>query len=237
MSHRVRCYLEAVDLKAKDSCKMLNHKALYGSRRRTLGSALLILGSFALSCFLNPATCLAAQATADEAVPCQANADDIAVYAAVLRDPDVWRAPVSSQSTQAFSVGAKKGKWEKPKLPLGPTGQHFLGQAREETRQDFIAKSYKSCVLPGIPQKDLDRGGTVRTGADPSPQADRSRRTIRYWPGKVGLSRVGFDKARDEALVYTERYCGPSCGGGDFFLLRLVNGSWTIVNEINLWEL
>jgi hypothetical protein len=170
----------------------------------------------------------------DEKVPCDITAEDRAVYAVVLKDPDVWRLPVSAASTAAFTLSARKGEWNRPKRPLGPSGESLRRQAGSETRDDFAAKSTKSCYLGAFSQKDLERGadGEARTDRDER----RPPKTI-YWAGTIALSRVGFNSAKDEALVYTESDCGPGCGGGDFFLLRKAGGVWAIVAQINLWEL
>jgi hypothetical protein len=42
------------------------------------------------------------------------------------------------------------------------------------------------------------------------------------------LSRVGFNRTMDEALVYSWSYCGGDCGGGGYYLLKKTDGVWTI---------
>jgi hypothetical protein len=54
------------------------------------------------------------------------------------------------------------------------------------------------------------------------------------YPNSTGirlLSRVGFNKTLDEALVYSWGYCGGDCGGGGYYLLRKENGRWTIKQQ------
>jgi hypothetical protein len=48
------------------------------------------------------------------------------------------------------------------------------------------------------------------------------------------LSRVGFNRGMNEALVYAWAYCGGDCGGGGFYLLRKEDGVW-VVKEKKLW--
>ncbi|HEX3144218.1 MAG TPA: hypothetical protein VHQ64_09615 [Pyrinomonadaceae bacterium] len=45
------------------------------------------------------------------------------------------------------------------------------------------------------------------------------------------LSRVGFNRSRDEALVYSWGYCGGDCGGGGYYLFRKENGRWIMKQE------
>jgi hypothetical protein len=48
------------------------------------------------------------------------------------------------------------------------------------------------------------------------------------------LSRVGFNRGMNEALVYAWAYCGGECGGGGYYLLRKEDGGWK-VKEKKLW--
>ena len=56
---------------------------------------------------------------------------------------------------------------------------------------------------------------------------------LRY-PGAHGfitLSRIGFNRKRDQALVFTTWTCGDLCGEGWFVLLSRVNGEWQVIRE------
>jgi hypothetical protein len=48
------------------------------------------------------------------------------------------------------------------------------------------------------------------------------------------LSRVGFNKRMNEALVYAWAYCGGDCGGGGYYLLRKEDGVWTVKDK-KIW--
>jgi hypothetical protein len=45
------------------------------------------------------------------------------------------------------------------------------------------------------------------------------------------LSRVGFNKRMNEALVYAWAYCGGDCGGGGYYLLRKEDGVWKVKDK------
>src|SRR2546426_3246717 len=56
----------------------------------------------------------------------------------------------------------------------------------------------------------------------------------RDYPNSSGirlLSRVGFNRSFDEALVYSWGYCGGDCGGGGYYLLRKEHGIWKLKQE------
>jgi hypothetical protein len=48
------------------------------------------------------------------------------------------------------------------------------------------------------------------------------------------LSRVGFNKKMNEALVYAWAYCGGDCGGGGYYLLRKEDGVWKVKDK-KIW--
>jgi hypothetical protein len=48
------------------------------------------------------------------------------------------------------------------------------------------------------------------------------------------LSRVGFNKRMNEALVYAWAYCGGDCGGGGYYLLRIEDGVWRVKDK-KIW--
>jgi hypothetical protein len=49
--------------------------------------------------------------------------------------------------------------------------------------------------------------------------------------GYVELSAVGFDEAKQRAMVYVAHYCGMLCGGGRSHLLEKVDGVWREIEE------
>jgi hypothetical protein len=54
--------------------------------------------------------------------------------------------------------------------------------------------------------------------------------------GFIMLSRVGFNTAHTQALVYMGSRCGPGCGDLNFLLLEKVNGTWTTRKELRKKE-
>jgi hypothetical protein len=52
--------------------------------------------------------------------------------------------------------------------------------------------------------------------------------------GYIVLSKVGFNRDLSEALLYTEHICGL-CGGGEYVLMRKVNGRWVVAGESSTW--
>jgi hypothetical protein len=54
-------------------------------------------------------------------------------------------------------------------------------------------------------------------------------------PGITALSRVGFNHALDQALVYTGTQSQWLAGAGFYLLLKKVNGGWIIDQQVMTW--
>jgi hypothetical protein len=58
------------------------------------------------------------------------------------------------------------------------------------------------------------------------------------FPNNLGffvVSRVGLNLNKTEALLYVERFCGGLCGGGEYVLMRKVDGVWHVVDHHGTW--
>jgi hypothetical protein len=53
--------------------------------------------------------------------------------------------------------------------------------------------------------------------------------------GLISLSRVGFNTAGNQAVVYVERDCGLLCGTGTYYSLAKKDGKWAVVQEYERW--
>ena len=88
-----------------------------------------------------------------------------------------------------------------------------------------------------------ERGGFVvalRSGiwsAGPSGTLTRGLADAPHDPSQfyLRLSGVGFNRSRDQALVYGDYHCGNLCGEGSVFLLEKMDGYWVIRGEVGLW--
>ena len=162
-------------------------------------------------------------------VRCTISETDRAVYAAVLKDAEIWQNPVSASSVSDHTLPGNSEYWNFLETLEAPKTKALFDSASLETRQDFYAKKTKSCYLGGFKQSDLDRSPATRE------HKSHNSRELEYWRGVIQLSRIGFNQTRTEAIVYTASVCGGLCGAGDVFLLRFVEGKWTVLSWVNVW--
>lgn len=58
------------------------------------------------------------------------------------------------------------------------------------------------------------------------------------YPGSGGyliFSRVGFNAALDQAVVYVGQVAGPMMGSGSYYLLEKQSGEWVIKGQTMIW--
>ena len=54
--------------------------------------------------------------------------------------------------------------------------------------------------------------------------------------GCLALSRVGFNQAKDTAVLYTEYRSGATAGEGDVVLMKKTDGRWTVQGNSMFWQ-
>ena len=54
--------------------------------------------------------------------------------------------------------------------------------------------------------------------------------------GFLALSRVGFNQAKDTAVLYTEYQSGLTAGEGDVVLMKKTDGHWTVEENSMFWQ-
>ncbi|HYM00034.1 MAG TPA: hypothetical protein VEZ90_13860 [Blastocatellia bacterium] len=102
--------------------------------------------------------------------------------------------------------------------------------------QDFEAKNEKHWLLD---QASLNLGVKAEISTDADLRAifhgkNGDLEWIEYYKrypdagGILSFSRVGFNSAHTQGLVYIGIHCGPDCGDCHFFLLEKSGDAWTI---------
>jgi len=73
---------------------------------------------------------------------------------------------------------------------------------------------------------------------DPSDLGAKTSDFEARFPNNLGyfvVSHLGLNLNKTEALLYVDHFCGGLCGGGDYVLMRKVNGVWNIVDRRGTW--
>lgn len=89
--------------------------------------------------------------------------------------------------------------------------------ADDETVQDFNDRNRVACTLENGFEDTGEQAVRIRSGKDGADSRDRTY-----------VSRAGFNRNRDEALVYAEHGPGPGAGAGYYVKLRKTGGEWRV---------
>jgi hypothetical protein len=132
---------------------------------------------------------------------------------------------------------------------FGDTMSEIRETAAKETLEDYTEKNRTPVILRGtfatiapvvlISASERDtifeiKGDGKKKTANPEGMKELQR-LYPGCPGLTNLSRIGFNKSRDQALVYVGNICGGLCGSGQFFFLIKERGSWKIKLSATTW--
>jgi hypothetical protein len=150
--------------------------------------------------------------------------EEYAVYSALLASAQNGALLIQNRTEASYRYDGSgdEAKYIKDHLPSETSEETLndfkqIDRQQQELNQRFVVN--QTYIL--VTQEERHNGFSNRTGRDAF---------FRKYPGARGvilLSRVGFNKNLDEALVYSWRYCGGDCGGGGYYLLRKQNGVWS----------
>jgi hypothetical protein len=196
-----------------------------------------VVGTVASLALLAHAPLLCAQKAVVESP--QLSGDDSAVYISLLRElyqAAKGRPIILSDQT---ALGVPPGMVGN--LPVqGPQTITFLDKISPEARQNYEdINNHSSLQLPS-PCK-LAPDCMLVNLADVALQVKDAKAWRKFMsrhantPGIIIVSRIGFNRQRDQAVVYSGMSCGLLCGQGEFTWLTKHNGVWSVEASNVVW--
>ena len=111
----------------------------------------------------------------------------------------------------------------------------WFAQSSRITRASFFLNSVFSTDI----STDLHLpNGARAVFVNPSDLGTKTSDFEARFPNNLGyfvVSHVGLNLNKTEALLYVDHFCGGLCGGGEYVLMRKVNGVWHIVDHHGTW--
>jgi hypothetical protein len=164
--------------------------------------------------------------------------DDSAVYTALLKE--LYQAAkgrpifLSDQTALGVPPGMVGN------LPVqGPQTNTFLERIAPDARQNYEDINHSSLHL-SAPCK-LAPECTLVDLADIALQVKNEKAWRKFMlkhpntPGIIIISRIGYNRERDQAVVYSGVSCGELCGQGEFTWLVKHNGVWEVESSNVVW--
>jgi len=165
--------------------------------------------------------------------------DDSAVYSALLRDlyqAAKGRPIILSDQT---ALGVPPGMVANLQVQ-GPQTDTFLDKISLEARQSYEDINNHSSMHLQSPCKFAPECTLVNL-ADVALQVKDAKAWRKFMakhvntPGIIIVSRIGFNRARDQAVVYSGMSCGMLCGQGEFTWLTKHDGVWSVEASNVVW--
>lgn len=181
----------------------------------------------------------------------QQSSEDYRVYDAVIRHmfagdivafdtrASVKEVVIRDQTNTDFAFSKKKENWDQIKIRL-------RNQLTDEVIADFELKQKSPIQLTRsfaqtpkftfISQKEYDTIFDAKGDFDR--QAKNWSKFYEKYPdsgGYILLSNVGYNKMKDEALVYFVHWCGTLCGTGHYVLVEKVDEKWEVWKKEMIW--
>ena len=153
--------------------------------------------------------------------------DEQAVYSVFFAEnPDTTLLLQDAASDSSMTSSQKVMDFIKSGLPA----------VSDETINDYLMNNKQDSQLPakmnvGVEYQLL----SADEFAEISSQPDWGNLLKEKYPGSDGymfFSRVGFNNALDQALIYVGRVYGPLAGDASYYLLEKKDARWMIVNQI-----
>ncbi|MGA8224586.1 MAG: hypothetical protein WB780_23275 [Candidatus Acidiferrales bacterium] len=187
-----------------------------------------------------PGLACAGNAPAAEPEACNLTPDELDVYSATIQElllkdhGDPARVILRDRTSAGYPPGMATMK------STAENQKEVLEASTLETRDDFDRKNKAPCKLePKIQPVERIRLLTQMDEQVSFPRGSGSWKIFyANYPGATGftlVSRIGFNSARDQALVYLGNSCELLCGHGYLVLLKKHNGKWKFLKQAGIW--
>ena len=146
--------------------------------------------------------------------------EEYAVYRTLFADSNFYRSPsiVLLDSTQAWDFLNGEAPWKGRMSRLSDeTLENYLSVNRTRVPMKCVECPGKTCALISFEEMAVWK---------------------RFFPdadGAVTVSRVGFDRPANQALVYWSVYFAPLAAFGSVVLLEKEGGLWIVRQSLTIW--
>ncbi len=216
----------AVDLRFQSQCLFT---------ARAAGSALLLAATVLLS-FQVTVRAANHAATKDEYRVYDAAIAH--VFADRITRSKVKHLVIREHTNTDYASDGNKENWQQVRIHLNSLSDATIaGYEVARPMRTELKRSFKLGVPYSLfTQKDYESiFGTTRNNNGTTEFWNRFYTKFPESGGYVWLSNVGYNKARDQALVYFVHWCGIACGTGDYIQLGKTGDRWKVEAVAPVW--
>jgi len=145
---------------------------------------------------------------------------------------------IRDHTTTDYAYGDKKENWEQIKIRLPNLSEETVANYEAKLKSPIEFKQPFNLALKYSLFSKKDYEAIFGAGRNANSTEDRWSKFYEKYPqsgGYIWLSNVGFNKARDQALVYFVHWCGTLCGTGHYILLKRDEKGWQVETIGMIW--
>jgi hypothetical protein len=175
------------------------------------------------------------------------SAEDYEVYDAVIRamfkdgitqfdmKAKIDQIVIRDRTFSKYARGDKKEDWEHVKRGMRSLSEETISgyESARKNESELKAKLDIPYKYQLISDKQL-----VKVVPHPNGPFEHWAKFYKQYPNSAGynsFSRVGYDKAKRNALVYFVNWCGSACGTGTYLLLEKGEHGWVVKETAGMW--
>jgi hypothetical protein len=203
-------------------------------RRRMIGvlvAALLVLTVAGCGASIGTTTSVTSATTVPQTT---ITADEYDVYSALIQS-------VYIDAIQPKQIVISTVNPHQQIMSAAPAMKSFWPDLGDEIVGDFKAKNKSSSALErkftlSVPCTLMSEQEVTSIFSSSATGWDKFYGKYPDARGFLALSRVGFNQAKDTAVLYTEYQSGLTAGEGDVVLMKKTDGRWTVEENSMFWQ-
>ena len=175
------------------------------------------------------------------------SADDYKVYDAVIREmfrdgitrfdmnAKIDQIVIRDRTFSKYARGIAKENWEQVRIRMRSLSDETIAgyESARKSESELKAKLDIPYKYQLISDKQLEK-----LVPHPNGPMEHWAEFYKAYPKSGGynsFSRVGYDKAGRDALVYFVNWCGPLCGTGTYVLVEKGENGWVVKETGGMW--
>jgi hypothetical protein len=174
-------------------------------------------------------------------------AEDYRVYDAVVRamfrdgitrfdmNAKIDQVVIRERTFSKHARGTDKEDWDQVKIRLRSLSDETIAgyEVARKRESNLTPKFDIPFKYQLISDKQLEK-----VVAHPNGPMEHWAKFYKLYPNSAGynsFSRVGYDKAGRNALVYFVNWCGPLCGTGTYVVVEKGLNGWVVKESAGIW--
>lgn len=176
--------------------------------------------------------------------------DEYQVYDAVIRhmfaggitqfdmNAKIDQIVIRKQTFSEYAWGRDKENWEQVKFRLPSLTEETIAGYESVRNRESKLKAKLDIPYKYVFIADKTLESIFGNTRNQNSTEETWKKFYEAYPSSAGynsFSRVGFDKANRQALVYFVNWCRPLCGTGTYVLLEKGQNGWTVKGAGMMW--